>query len=63
MGPAGTKNQRSAFVSRARPFTLRRKTINCCLSAAFSASSRLLDLNGEVSMARRKRISAIVAPT
>jgi hypothetical protein len=28
-----------------------------------SASSRLFDLNGEVSTARRKQISAIIAPT
>jgi hypothetical protein len=51
-----TKNQRSAFVSRARPFILRRKTINCCRRAAFSASSRLFDLNGDPRIASTKRI-------
>jgi hypothetical protein len=38
------------FVSLGRLVTLRRKTINCCRSAAFSASSQLLDLNGKISM-------------
>ena len=42
------KNQRSLFFSEARPRTLRLKAINCCRSAAFSASSRLFDLNGDV---------------
>jgi hypothetical protein len=51
------KNQRSLFVSRARPRTLRRKTINGCLSATFSASSRIFDLNGEVKTARTKQSS------
>ena len=44
-----------------RPFTFRRSTISCCRSAAFSASSRLFDLNGDVRMTSRKRISAIIA--
>jgi hypothetical protein len=52
------KNQRSLFVSRTRPGTLRRKTINCCRSATFSASSRLFDLNGEAKTARTKQSSA-----
>ena len=42
--------------------TLRRKTISCCRSAAFSASSRIFDLNGEASTARTKQTSAIIAP-
>jgi hypothetical protein len=33
------------------------------LIAAFSASSRLFDLNGEASTARTKQISATIAPT
>ena len=32
-------------------------------STAFSASSRMFDLNGEASTARTKQISAIIAPT
>ena len=40
--------------------TLRRKTINCCRSTAFSASSRLFDLNGEAKMARTKQSSASI---
>ena len=51
-----------AFVSRARPFILRRKTINCCRRAAFSASSRLFNLNGDPRIVSTKRISAIISP-
>ena len=43
------------------PATLRCSTISWCRSAAFSASSRLFDLNGEVSRVRRKQSSAIIA--
>ena len=42
------------------PRTLRCITISCCLSAAFSASSRLADLNGEASSLKRKHSSAII---
>jgi hypothetical protein len=34
------KNRRSLFVNSTRPRTFRCSTISCCLSAAFSASSR-----------------------
>ncbi|MDI4232883.1 LysR substrate-binding domain-containing protein [Bradyrhizobium sp. Arg237L] len=40
-------------MSRTRPRDLRRKTINCCRSTAFSASSRNFDLNGEARTAER----------
>jgi hypothetical protein len=40
--------------------TLRRKTINWCRSAAFSASSRLFDLNGAVKTAGMKHSNAIM---
>jgi len=53
-------NNDEMFASLGRLFTLRRKTINCCQSAAFSASSRLFALNGEAKMARTKEISAII---
>jgi hypothetical protein len=38
-----TRNQRSLFVNRIRPRTLRRNTINWWRSTTFSTSSRLLD--------------------
>jgi hypothetical protein len=54
-----TKNKWSAFVSETRPCTLRRNnTTNGCRSAAFSASSRSFDLNGEAKMAMTVKISA-----
>jgi hypothetical protein len=56
------KNQRSLFASLTRPRSLRRKTINSCRSAAFSASSRLFDLNGEVKAAKTKHKSQIIPP-
>ncbi len=56
------KNQRSWFVSRMRPRSLRRKTINCCRSTAFSASSRNFDLNGEARTATTKQSSPIIPP-
>jgi hypothetical protein len=40
--------------------TLRCSTISCCLSAAFSASSRLLDLTIAASGLRARKISAII---
>ena len=44
-----------------RPRTLRCSTITWRLSAAFSASSRLLGLKGEATRFNRKNISAIIA--
>ena len=63
--PSVQLDKKPAIVVRqlARPLTLRRKTVNWCRSAAFSASSRLFDLNGEARMARTKWISQIIAPT
>jgi len=61
LGPDGPSNMLRPLSSQSRlPLTLRRKTISCCRSAAFSASSRLFDLNGE---ARTKQTSAIIAPS
>src|SRR4029453_7705964 len=56
-----TRNKRSPFVSWTRPRTLRRSTISWCRSAAFSASSRLFDLNGETDRVRKSQKSAIIA--
>src|SRR6266699_3800403 len=56
-----TKNKRSPFVRWTRPRTLRRSIISRCRSAAFSASSRLFDLNGEANKVRKKQSSAIIA--
>jgi hypothetical protein len=53
------KNSQSLFVNRTRPRTFRCSTISCCLSAAFSASSRLLDLKAEAP--RFKSSATIVA--
>ena len=54
------KNKRSLFVSRTRLCTIRRNTTTWRRSAAFSASSRLFDLNGEIKTARAKHSSAII---
>src|ERR1700720_946803 len=54
------KNRRSLFVNWTRPGTLRCSTISCCLSAAFSASSRLLGLKIEAPSFKRKNISATI---
>jgi hypothetical protein len=54
------KNTRSLFVRRTRLWTLRRNTISGCRSAAFSASSRLFDLNGDAKTAKTKHSSAIM---
>jgi hypothetical protein len=54
------KNKRSLFVSRTRLCTMQRNTTSWRRSAAFSASSRLFDLNGEAKMARAKHSSAII---
>src|SRR5947208_13446537 len=56
-----TKNKRSPFVSWTRPRTLRRNTLSWYRGAAFSASSRRFDLNGETNTVRKKRSSAIIA--
>jgi hypothetical protein len=45
----------SLFVSRSLPRTLRRKKINCYLTAAFSASSQLFDFTVETKIAKTKR--------
>ena len=55
------KKRRSLLVNWARPRTLRRSTISCCLSAAFSASSWLLGLRSEATKFKRKTISAAIA--
>src|SRR6266446_4184980 len=55
------KNRRSLFVNWTRPRIFRCSTISCCLSAAFSASSRLLDLKIEPPRLKRKNISAAIA--
>ena|SRR5947208_3249352 len=56
-----TKNKRSPFVSWTRPRTLRRNTLSWYRSAAFSASSRRFDLNGETNTVRNKHNRAIIA--
>jgi len=55
------KNKRSPFVNWIRPCALRCSTISGCLSAAFSASSRLFDLNSETNSLKRKQSSATIA--
>jgi hypothetical protein len=55
-----TKNRRSLLVNSTRPWTFRYSTISCCLSAAFSASSRLLDLKGEATRFKNRKISATI---
>jgi hypothetical protein len=55
------KNNRSPFVSWTRSRAFRRNIISCCRITAFSASSRLFDLNGETNRARRKENRAIIA--
>jgi hypothetical protein len=61
-GYSWTKNQRSLFASWTRPRILRRKTISCWRSTAFSAPSRIFDLNGEAKIARTKRSCPIIPP-
>jgi Flp pilus assembly protein TadD len=51
-------NRRPLFVNWTRPRTWRRSTISWRRSAAFSASSRLIDLNGETNSLKRKKSSA-----
>ena len=51
------KKRRSPFVNCTRPRTLRCSTINCRLSAAFSASSRLLDLKSDATRFKKRIIS------
>src|SRR5205807_2604028 len=55
------KNRRSLFANRTRPRTWRCSTISWCLSAAFSASSRLLGLKSAAARFRRRIISAAIA--
>src|SRR5436190_4052375 len=55
------KNRRSLFVNWTRPRTLRCSTISCCLRAAFSASSRPLDLKSEATRFKQSHISAAMA--
>ena len=43
------------------PRTLRRSTVSCCLSTAFSASRRLFDLKSAANRRRARRISATIA--
>src|SRR5271169_2037074 len=57
---AGERNKRSLLLTRTRPRTSRCSTFSCCLSAAFSASSRLLDLKCEVTSLKKKTISAAI---
>ena len=54
------KKQRSGFVRLGRAFILRRKILSCLLSAAFSASSRHMGLNGAVNRASRRHGRAIL---
>src|SRR5260370_8717488 len=54
------KINRSLFVNWTRPRTLRCSTVNCCLSAAFSASSRLLDLKSEETRFKNRKISPTI---
>src|SRR6266508_3358558 len=54
------KNSRSLFVNWTRPRTLRCSTVNCCLSAAFPASSRLLDLKSEETRFKNRKISPTI---
>src|SRR5436309_11181419 len=56
-----TKNKRSPFLRWTRPRIFCRNTISWCRSAAFSASSWLFDLNGEVNRVRKKQSNAIIA--
>src|SRR5258708_13200070 len=55
------KKRGSVFVNWTRPRTLRCSTISCCLSEAFSASSRPLDLKSEAARFKRRNISAPIA--
>src|SRR5262249_45137361 len=55
------KNRRSLLVNWTRPRTWRCSTMSCCLSAAFSASSQLLDLNNDAPRFKRKNISVTIA--
>jgi hypothetical protein len=54
------KNRRSLLVNWTRPRTLRCSTDSRCLSAAFSASSRLLDLKSEAARFTKRNISATI---
>jgi hypothetical protein len=54
------KNRRSLLVNRTRPRTFRCSTVSSCRSAAFSASSRLLDLKSEAIRFNNRNISAAI---
>src|SRR5262249_16422852 len=54
------KEQAIAVRKRTHRSTIRRNTTTWCRSAAFSASSRLFDLNGEIKTLRTKHSSAII---
>src|SRR5215471_4557084 len=54
------KNRRSLLVNWTRPRTWRCSTMSSCLSAAFSAASRLLGLKNEAPRFKRKNISATI---
>src|SRR5258705_9881752 len=56
-----TRNKRSPLVRGTRPRTFRRNMISWRRSSAFSASSRLFDLNGEANRVRKKHNRAIIA--
>jgi hypothetical protein len=58
---AARKNIRSPLVNSTRPRNLRCSATSCCRSAAFSASSRLLDLI-EVNSLRIRNSSATIVP-
>ena len=59
--PVGAENGLSTeAVSRTRLCTIRRNITTWCRSAAFSGSSRLVDLNGETKTLRTKHSSAII---
>jgi hypothetical protein len=54
------KNRRSPITNWIRPRTFRCNTTNCCRSAAFSASGRLVDLSGEINRLRKSDSSATI---
>jgi hypothetical protein len=54
------EGKRSLFVKWTRPRPRRCRTISCCRSRAFSASSRLFDLNGEANSVNKKHSSATI---
>jgi len=59
--PPGHEDQVFAAAFSPSGSTLRCRTVSWCRSAAFSASSRLFDLNGEANRVRKKQRSVIIA--